>query len=337
MATLKEVLNRLNKDVAKADQFRISSDIPKEEFNVEFSSFGSPWLDYIAGGIGLGRMTLFVGWEGSGKTTYALLAAAAMQRQLGKYVVYFDGEYTIDNSYMDRTNINRDLFIYRKGSNLEEMLDEVEEFSKSEDIGMIVIDSIKSFTSKVVEEKSAEQDTIGVEAKKLNARMGVINGNTSRRNIALLVLNQLRVNPGQMFGNPETKPGGHWQDFFPSLELHFTKKGLIHDNSGAVIGHTTDVRIKKSKYRGYDPKTTYPSTLYYSYGFNPYDEYAEMFVAKGIIEKKGAWFKFPNGEKAQGINKVAQFLEDNPSYLNELITYEPKHIDEASEDVGGDL
>lgn len=319
MPTLKEALKKLNKDVAVQDQFRIASDVPTEDFDVHFTSFGSPMMDYKANGVGLGRMTLFVGWQGSGKTTFALLAAAQLQRETGKYVAYFDGEYTIDNSYLDRMGINRELFIYRQGSNLEDMLDEAEELSKVDEIGMIVIDSVKSFTSKIVEDKSAEQDTIGVEAKKLNARMGVINGNTSRRKIALLVLNQLRVNPGQMFGNPETKPGGHWQDFFPSLELHFTKKNLIKDNSGETIGHTTDVRIKKSKYRGYDPKDTFTCNLYYDYGFNQYDEYAELLVEKEIIEKRGGWYYFPNGEKAQGINKVSYFLESNPEYLDELI------------------
>jgi recombination protein RecA len=298
----KEILKKLNKSVAKEDQFYMASDLPRDNFDVQFSSFGSPWLDYNFSGIGLGRMTLLTGWEGSGKTTYALKSLATYQKLYpNKVAAIFDGEYTIDNSYMDRMGVNRDTLLYRNGSNLEEMLNECEATIRAfgEHLGFIMIDSIKSFTSKVVEDKSAEDDTIGVEAKKLNARMGVINGLTSRRGIALVVLNQMRINPGQMFGNPETIPGGKWQRHMPSLHLHLSKGNLIIDENKNVLGQVTNIRVKKSKYGPFDAKRVYESNLYYNYGFDEFTEWTKILVDQGIIgvSKAGGWHTLPNDQR----------------------------------------
>lgn len=320
MATLDETLKKLNKDRDKEDQFKIASDFEKEHFDVELSSFGSPLLDYIAGGIGLGRTTEFVGWEGAGKSTFALLAASEYQKKYNKVVVYLDGEYTVDNSYLDRMNINRDLFLHITGHNLEKMLDIAEEFSKVEEVGMIIIDSVKAFTSSVVEDKTADQDTIGVEAKKLNARIPIIAGNCANRKKAFIVLNQVRENPGQMFGNPEVIPGGHWQRFIPSCILFLRKpsKSLIIEND-VVIGHTVAFWVRKSKYRARNPDQKYEIDLYYDSGFDIYKDYATLFELLGFIEKKGSWYTLPNGDKVQGLNGVADFLESNGDILKELI------------------
>jgi RecA/RadA recombinase len=201
------------------------------------------------------------------------------------------------------------------------MLDAAQVLSESEDVGMIIIDSVKAFTSSIVEDKSAEQLTIGVEAKVLNARMPFVDGNCTHNNIALIVINQLRSDPGQMYGDPHSKkPGGRWQEFLPSLELHLSKDNQnIFKVGKETIGHTTKIKIKKSKYRGYEPKDVFTVNLYYKYGFNKYDEYAQLLVDKGTVEKTGGWYKFPNGEKVNGISAVSEFLESNDEYLKELI------------------
>lgn len=327
MASLKDVLKELNKNRMEVDQFKTADQYPYDYFTTKILSTTSPYLDYKIkaelgkGGIPRGRFTLIAGGEGSSKSSLALLAATSVQKE-GQVVVYFDAEATTDESYFSRFGIDKRLFIHYKGNNLEEMLDAAEAFSKADEVGMIVIDSLPAFTSKVVEDKSAEDNSIGVEAKKFNARMPIIYGNIARRGIALIAINFYKLNPGAM-GDPRVLSRGEWQKYMSSLTLELTKKDLIKDKDKNPIGHKMDVRIKKSKMQEYDPKSEFTLNFYYGYGFNRADEYADLFIETGVIRQAGAWFfpptKDDNELKFQGRDSLVQFLKDNEEYLNNLI------------------
>lgn len=319
--SLKDVMKMLNKGAAEGDMFKFASDMPKDQFDVVLASTGSPYLDYKVGGFGYGRMTLMTGWEGSGKTSAAIIAAATLQKETGKAVLYYDSENSVTNSHMDRFGINRELLIPRKEQELESMLNEVEAFSKTPDLGMIIIDSIKTFFSSYVEEKTAEEHTIGVEAKKLNARMPIIMSNCRRNGIALVIINQWRENPASK-GDPRVLSGGHWQKFMPSLHLDFgTKRDkiLIYDENKKIIGHTIDVRVMKSRYHVHGKSDIINVNLYYDYGYDKYDEYCNLLTEMGVIDKGGSWYHFPNGKKEQGKENAAAYLSEHPEYLEELV------------------
>lgn len=323
-----DVLKKLNKDKAEEDKIKVAKDLPNEYFVRSVVSTGSPYLDYRInreigkGGLVKGSFNLLIGGEGSGKTSIALLAAANEQRETGKYVVFYDGEGSMSESYLSRFGIDKDLLIYRKGRNLEEMLDTIEALSLADNVGMIIIDSIPIFVSSVVEEKSAEDNTIGVEAKKFTARMAIIEGNCSRRNICLTALTFYTLSPGSM-GDPRVLKRGEWQKYMSNLTLEFTKKDLIKDENGDPIGHVIDVRTKKSKLQEYDAKDVFQINFYYQNGFNKYDEYASIFIEEGLVKQNGAWFSFPdeNGEeiKLNGKSKVISFLKENESHFQSLL------------------
>lgn len=323
-----DVLKKLNKDKAEEDKVKVASSYPSEYFVRKTISTGSPYLDYRIkrevgkGGLVKGSFNLLIGGEGSGKTSIALLAAANEQRETGNFVVFYDGEGSMNDSYLDRFGIDKDLLIYHKGRNLEDMLDYIEAMSLADDVGMIIIDSIPIFVSSVVEEKSAEDNTIGVEAKKFTARMAIIEGNCSRRNICLTALTFYTLNPGTI-GDPRVLKRGEWQKYMSNLTLEFTKKDLIKDENGHPIGHVIDVRTKKSKLQEYDAKDAFQLNFYYQYGFNKYDEYTSIFIEEGIISQGGAWFSFADDDgvevKLNGKSKVIAHLKENEDHFQSLL------------------
>lgn len=324
-----DVLKKLNKDKAEEDKIKVASEQPEGYFERKVISTGSPYLDYRInkeigkGGIVKGSYNMFVGGEGAGKSSVALLVAAQEQKTTGKYVVYCDAEGTVSDSYIDRMGVDRKLFIHISGRNLEEMLDTIQELSLSTDVGMIILDSIPIFVSTVVEGKSAEDNTMSIEARKFTARMPIIEGNCRSRNIALVGLTFYTLNPGAM-GDPRILKRGEWQTKMSNLSLEFTKKDLIKDEDKNPIGHTIDVRIKKSKLQAYDAKDAFQINFYYDYGFDKYDEYTSVLIEEGIVEQGGAWFKFPNenGEeiKQNGKSKVITYLKENPTTFDFLIS-----------------
>lgn len=332
--SLKETLKTLNKLVEEDNLFDLASNKDRESFDVKFISTGSPFMDSKVRGIGLGRMTLITGRKGSGKSSLACIFTKQYQLQCpDKIVVYMDGERTIDNSALDRFEIERDKFLHIKESNLEIALEMMEQLARTDGVGMIIIDSVKSFVSSVVENKSAFEETIGIEAKKWGARMSVISPLCERLDIPLIVLNQIRLNPGQMFGNPETIPGGMWQEHYPSLHIHVSKpsKGILVDHTGEALGITMKVVIKKTKYdmvnesdsfevNLYTGKTLKDGTLIRTGGFRLSDEWFDLLVDADIISSKaGGNYTFPNGSKIKGSSNAKAILDDNPEFLNELI------------------
>ena len=151
MATLEETLQKLNKGKAEQDQVKKVSEI--ETLNFEYSSIRSAYLSHIMdyNVVPMGAMTLLTGWEGSGKSSIALLIAKDIQEKYkNKTVVVLDGEQTITDSHVERFKLDKSRLIVYKDSVLENMLDTAEAFSQSEDIGGIIIDSVKAFSSRFV-------------------------------------------------------------------------------------------------------------------------------------------------------------------------------------------
>lgn len=327
MASLEEILKKLNKGKEENDKIKIASEL--ETLTMEFGSTGSKYLDYYMGdkAIPYGAMTLLTGWESSGKTSISLVIAQRAQEKTGKNVVILDGEQTVTDSHIDRFGLDRSKLILYKDSALENMLDIAESFSTSEEVCTIIIDSVKAFFSIAVESKSAEDFTIGIEAKKLGTRLPIIHANCARRGIQLIILNQWRENPGAIAGDPRVLPGGNWNKYMPFVHLDFTKKDFIKDNNGSIIGHKLDVRIRKSKSGAYDKKESLQLDFYYDGGFKEVNEYARILIEEGVVKMGGAgWLTFPNedGEevKQQGLDKFVEYLvvnEDTYKYLKSLI------------------
>ena len=313
MASLEETLKKLNKGKREQDNYSLLKD---KEIVRTRTSTGSPYLDYLSGGFMNGGYNCLVAKGGSGKSSISLLACKDTINRRGKVAVYFDGEGTLDDSYFKRMGINKDKFIHIRHRNLERMLDEAEAFAQADEVGIIVFDSIPIFKSTVVQEKSASDYTIGIEAQRWGTRMTLIEGYAVARDICLLGLQHYKKDPGVMMGDNRTLSRGEWQGTMMNTFIDLTKKKIILDENKNIIGHTLDVRIKKSKGSAYDPTEVFSVNFYNEGGFNQIDEYARVFIETEIVKQGGAWIKFPNVNaeeiSVQGVDKFIEHLKNNP-------------------------
>lgn len=321
MATLIETLKKLNKSKLDADKVSVLGD--KEVVRTRTST-GSPYIDYLCGGLMNGGYNSFFAKGGTGKSTIALLACNDVISK-GKIAVFFDGEGTLDDSYFTRMGVNKHNFIHIKGRNLEDMLDQAEEFAQTDEVGIIVIDSIPVFVATSVSEKSAIENHIGTEAKKYTTRMPVIEGYASARDICILGLSHYKLNPGVMMGDNRTAPRGEWQGVMTNTYLDLTKKKMIFDKDKNIIGHTLDIRIKKSKGSAYDPTQVYSTSFYNVGGFDALEEFTRLFIETDFVKSGGAWISFGNkdGEevKLNGKDLFIEHLRNNKEdyeHLKEL-------------------
>lgn len=319
MATLEETLKKLNKSRKDTDKISVIGD---KEIKRTKTSTGSPYLDYLTGGGFMnGGYNCLVAKGGTGKSSISLLACKDVISK-GKIAVYYDGEGTLEDSYFERMGINKHNFILRQGRNLEAMLDEAEMFAQTDDVGIIVFDSIPIFKSSIVEEKSASDYVIGIEAQRWGARMTIIEGYAVARDICLLGLSHWKKDPGVMMGDNRVLPRGEWQGTMMNTFIDLTKKKQIKDKDGSILGHTLDARIRKSKGSSYDPTEVFNLNFYNNGGFNVIDEYARVFAEIGLVKTGGAWITFPNihGEEisVQGVEKFIEHLKSNQEDFDNL-------------------
>lgn len=307
MADLASIIAKMNKNKKEEDKIEL---LGETEVIRTTTSTGSPYLDMLTGGGFMnGGYNTIVATGGVGKSSMALLASKDCIERRGKIAVYFDGEFTLNESYFKRMNVPKDMFLHRKVRNLETMLQEAEMFAQADDVGLIIFDSIPIFVASKVEAKVAGEKTIGTEAGILTARMPVLEGYATTRDICLLGLTSYKLNPNQM-GDPRVFPRGEWQKTMNNTLIDMTKKEIILDEDKNIIGHEVEVRIKKSKNSAYDPKEVYKVNFYLDGGFNKIEEYARILVETGIVNQGGAWITYPSidGEELK-VNGMKAFME----------------------------
>lgn len=307
MADLKDILKIVNKGKKEEDQ---SSILGTKSLARGVTSTGSVYLDYITGGGFLdGGYNTIVADGGTGKSSVALLACKDNIDRKKKYAVYFDGEGTVSDSYIDRMGVNRDFLIVERGRNLEDMLDKAQLYSTADDVGIIIIDSIPIYVASSVSDKSASDNHMAVEARRYTTRMPIIEGNCTNRGITIIGLTSYKLDPGAM-GDPRTFPRGKWQITMNNTLLDLTRKEFILDSDKQAIGHVLDVRVKKSKNAPYNPKDVFSVNFYYDGGFNQTEEFARLFIELEIVKQGGAWITYYDQDGIEGkVNGTKAFIE----------------------------
>ncbi len=307
--SLNDVLKKLNKTRVGETPIKMASET---DLKKRTTSTGSPYLDLLlGGGWAKGGYNAVIADGGTGKSSMALMAIREEQEATGKIGVYYDGEGTLEDSYIERMGVDKNKLLVVRGRNLEEMLDSVELFSKADDVGVIVMDSIPIFVSSVVEAKSAGDNNMAVEARKYTARMPIIEANCMMRDITLLGLTSYKLDPGAM-GDPRKLPRGLWQYTMANVLLDITKKEIIKDDFKSPIGHKLDVRIKKSKLAPYNPKEVIDVNFYYTGGFNQVEEHVMLLLEKEVITQGGGGnYTYPNkdGEELKVRGKEALMMD----------------------------
>ena len=114
----------------------------------------------LSGGVPRGRVTIIVGNESSGKTALTYLLMAQVQRE-GKKAIYIDLEASMDATWASKFGLNMKDLIIITPSYAEQAVDVVEALLYSDDVGIIVIDSIAAMTTDNEVASSSEKAAVG--------------------------------------------------------------------------------------------------------------------------------------------------------------------------------
>lgn len=283
---------------------------------VEFVSSGSFSLDLaLGGGYPLGRIVELRGYESSGKTTLALTACRNVQRQTGKAVFYLDRENAIDMDYVEAIGVDTspEKFILCQPGTAEECLELIREGVQSTAIGAIVLDSVAAMFPRCYLDAEVGDQKMGVLARLMSAWLPGFTGDVKRNDILLIFINQYREKIGVMYGSPKTTPGGKALGFYSSQILDISKSGTVGEKGEEEANH---IKVKVEKNKVAPPLRKAEFDIRFGEGIDKASELLSMAVDRGIIERKGSFYRYKDEVIGQGEAKARLYVVQNQKFAD---------------------
>ncbi|HQR43676.1 MAG TPA: recombinase RecA [Gemmatales bacterium] len=279
-------------------------------------STGALSLDLALGGKGFprGRIIEIFGPESSGKTTIALHAVAAAQKQ-GGVAAFIDAEHALDPSWAKRIGVDLEALLVSQPSNGEEALKIAEMLVKSNAVDIIVIDSVAALVPKNEVEGEIGDSHVGLQARLMSQALRILNPVISKTKTCIIFINQIRQKIGVMFGSPETTAGGLALKFYASVRLDVRKISTVKDGEESVGSR---IRAKVVKNKIAPPFRSAEFDLMYDHGISRAGDLIDLAVEDGFLEKSGAWLNYGEIRLGNGRENAKQYLSEHPKVLEEI-------------------
>jgi recombination protein RecA len=267
------------------------------------------------GGIPRGRIVEIYGPESSGKTTLCLHVIAEAQKR-GGLCAFIDMEHALDPAYAVRCGVNMDTLYVAQPDTGENALEITEALVRSGALDVIVIDSVAALVPRAEIEGEMGDSHVGLQARLMSQALRKLSGAIKQSNVAVLFTNQIREKVGVMYGSPETQPGGRALKFYASVRLDIRRVEGIKVG-GDTVGNRTRVRVTKNKVAAPFRETEF-DIMFYENGISKTGEIIDLGVELGLIEKRGAFFRYNDGLLGQGRENAKQFLTENKAVADEI-------------------
>lgn len=277
---------------------------------------GSLSLDVeTGGGIPVGRISTFSGHFSDGKTSIVLKIVAEYQKKFPeKEVVWIDAEGAWDDNWSRTLGVDADN-VYLIHPEYSQQAFDLAEQCITEDVGLLVIDSIAALVPKEEAEATMEDWQIGLAARINNkfVRRTHSSLNDKRGNDVpptVILINQLRQNVGG-YGAAETEPGGKGIGFAASIRIKI-RRGDLYPKAKSNYDQTVVPKAQEIKFFIEKNKTAPPQTrghVWFYFDsldqFRPkgcYDRLEEIIrYAKkyDIITQRGPMFDLPDPDTGE--------------------------------------
>jgi len=284
--------------------------------DIDAISTGSISLDLALGikGVPRGRIVEIYGPESSGKSTLALHISAEAQKK-GGTVAYVDAEHALDPQYAKRLGVNIDQLLISQPDTGEQALEIVETLVESGAIDVVVVDSVAALTPRAEIEGEMGDSHMGLQARLMSQALRKLTGVVSKTNTTVIFINQVRMQIGVMFGNPETTTGGKALKFYSSVRIEVRRRANIKIGE-KIIGNRVYAKIVKNKVA--PPFRVAEFDIMYNEGISYEGDLVDQGLIYKIIEKSGSWLSYNNEKLGQGREAAKQRLREDKKVAREI-------------------
>ncbi len=296
----------------------------KPKVGVDAISTGSIGLDAAlgVGGLPRGRIIEIFGPESSGKTTLSLHVIAEAQKA-GGICAFIDAEHAMDPEYSKRLGVKIDELLISQPDTGEQALEIVDSLVRSGKLDVIVIDSVAALTPKDEIEGDMGAYHVGKQARLMSQALRKLTAIVAKSKTIVIFINQIRMQIGVMFGNPETTPGGKALKFYTSVRLDIRRIAQIKKGE-EVMGGRTRVKVVKNKVAAPFRQTEFD--LMYNEGISREGEMIALGEKFGIMKKSGNSYEYLPAQAGgdpvklgRGYDATRQFLRENKKVSDQIL------------------
>jgi len=299
-------LQQIEKQFGKGAIMKLGED---SAVPVDAISTGSIGLDLATGvgGVPRGRVVEIYGPESSGKTTLALTIIANAQKTGGN-AVFIDAEHALDATYAQKLGVDIANLHVAQPDTGEEALEIADHLVRSGAVDVVVVDSVAALVPRAEIEGEMGDSHVGLQARLMSQALRKLTGSISKSKTCVIFINQIRMQIGVMFGNPETTAGGRALKFYASMRLDIRRIATLKDGDSAV-GNRTRVKVVKNKVAA--PFREAEFDILYNEGISREGELLDVAVDKGVVQKAGTWLSFGEERIGQGRENARLFLKEH--------------------------
>jgi recombination protein RecA len=300
-------VSKFRKDLTKSIQGMSSG------FNdpTDWVSTGSYALNYLISGdfnkgVPLGKVTVFAGESGAGKSYFAAGNIVRHAQEQGIYVVLIDSENALDQAWLEALGVDCD-----ESKLLKLSMSMIDDVAKTISTFMIdykamdeddrpkvlfVIDSLGMLLTPTDVDQFNKGDMKGDMGRKPKALTALVRNTVNMigaHNVGLVCTNHTYASQ-DMFDPDDKISGGQGFIYASSIVVAMKKLKLKEDADGNKISQVMGIRAgcKVMKTRYAKPFEGVQVKIPYETGMNPYSGVVELFEAKGVIEKQGNRLKY---------------------------------------------
>ena len=305
-----------------------------QKVDIDVIPTGSIGLDDALGigGLPRGRIIEIYGPESSGKTTLALHAVAEAQKK-GGICAFIDAEHALDPEYAKKLGVKLEELLISQPDNGEQALEIVESLVRSGKIDIVVIDSVAALTPRDEIEGEMGAHHVGKQARLMSQALRKLTSIVAKSHTIVIFINQIRMQIGVMFGNPETTPGGKALKFYTSVRLDIRRIAQIKKGE-EVVGGRHRVKVVKNKVAA--PFRSTEFDLIYNEGISREGELLALGEKFKVVQKSGSSYSYnpPGGDESsivklgRGYDAARTFLRENSKISADLL----KHVRKAMKD-----
>lgn len=280
--------------------------------------------DMLGGGFVRGCTSLLYGDYSTGKTLLALMTIANVQRA-GGLCAFIDAEQTFNPTWAEQVGVDTDQLLVSRPKTGEKTVDVVTALLKTNEINLMVIDSLAAMVPTAEAEDDTEKWNTGQQAKLITKGLRRILANN--KDTCVICINHVRSNisvPGDAI------PGGRGQKQYTITMVKVSRKEWIKGgrNKTQRVGFVMRVELKKTKTSPPEQECSLP----FHFDDGAIDILAvdiDYAIELGIIEQRTAIYRYDE-ETFKGKTALYDHISEDDKRWAKLRQEIRRVIDERS-------